>query len=495
MTEIILSEFQPQLADADAYDAVNNLSLDYYGFSSLSNLYSRAYGVLDGDIGGLKDQNSQQLVSYILNDCARNSLHRDLFTTQSHTEKILGFNLTSHFHYEEIPIRGDSSMQLQWPGIEKLETTRNWYSVIDSVAVDPFILRTVPVVEDDDVDQTKRIVWADKTVFKNPMDVIARRDDDKNRILLTNKLNPRYGKTVSGHLEIPIDDKKTQVGDENVNLQHRKHIRVVFDAPDISALPAGGTLFPVYSGTNQKIPTLNGLETLSSGKNAFTIPEYALVSKDFRFETLDWQKGVNGNFFQWLPEISVKYQVEEDFFVEFVWAEGDEETVYQFDPLVSEPPEQPRLKIIVINSQQSIIQLYLNDALFCDVSQVNWVWSRCFPGLKRKKMPDSFRIRLRYKTNPNNLKSIYAQQIPNVRRAIAAKVAAELPTEDCGCKAEIGYVWQQQKSYFDQFIGAFGTEVRRFKFGELHGQVFYETIIDNAVKYARPIVKLLGKVI
>lgn len=486
------NNFLPQLPEAVIWDAINDLSISYLQFAHKSSLYARAYGMINDSQFGLRDEHGSDWRELVLNDCMRNALYDLLYSVQQLTEQRLGFNLTEQFHVEEIVWPRDAKLQLKWPGIEAAELEQNWYTISNYGPFDlePYVIKIAPLVVDDDVNNTLRIAWVDSELVRNPDDVILRRADDDGALTL-NKVHARYAKRVDKFWEIPIDDKIVSINDSDVSVQHRQFVILTVLAADVSALPAGGTVHPVYAGTNQIIPLAQPVKILDDGKLQYVFYAYTLIDPAFSLETVFWNRA---EFYKLFEQIEFKYAVSEAAYVEFIWGEGDEETIYRFDPDLPATPVLPRLHLLIANQEKSILNLYINDQLFCTLDQAQSIWTTCVSD-KRLKMPENLRLRVHYKTNPNLLNGRYKGQLADANRAILNRTAARLPLEECGCKMDIGFIAEQQKQYGTIIRNPItGIEISKVRFGQRHGEILYTDFLDNAIGYSR-VIRGVGSVI
>jgi hypothetical protein len=93
-----------------------------------------------------------------------------------------------------------------------------------------------------------------------------------------------------------------------------------------------------------------------------------------------------------------------------------------------------------------------------------------------------------YKVNPAYMPDRFYNFIGRLKDAATGRIAAELPTENCNCPIDWGYIAQQKTPYGDAYIDSSTKfQVDKIRYGETHGQKRYAEIMNEAPKYKKPI--------
>jgi len=479
MTKIQRDDFDAYMSDEEIWDTANQLLVDYFQFSKISNLKHRAYGVqirsrttLNPDSGVIEYDEEY------INDCVRSAIWRTLHSVESDTEKRLGYGFTPKYRVDTIPFPRKGKFFFPSPGVEAINVQQTWSTIdgYDDEATNDYLITSATV----DVSGDQATVRLPVDVVFNPEDVIIRDNATGSAFIRDNALPITRTAAATDYWNYPIKQTTTPYNGETINVQGIKYTYVDITPPTI---PAGATLVPVYPGTNQIIPQYKDFETLVGGDYRFWFPVHVLVHPDFRFDTT--VSLVDAEFYKLYPSIEFRYYEEETVYPELVVVAKNEsgvvtEYTYQYDPTSLVDHSYPELKLIYNDS--GLAHFVFNDET-CDT--VNPF--ELFPNADVLN-PISVRLKLYYKTNPRFMEDRYQAQLSGLQRLIAQKVAAELPLADCGCKISKGFIAQQQTGYMDSYMNPFtGTTVEKFAYGNLHGQVAFEEFLRNVDYYRRPV--------
>ncbi len=482
MTQANLSFIHQEIPLSERWDLLNMMPISYQDFAEYAHLYGRMYGVVTGEERGISGPDGEKLRSFVANGCLRDALYRNLLTVSELTEQQLRYKLSERYLTIDIPWRGAEKLQGEVPAIEKVEVERNWYEIEEDNLV------TLNYYTDEDItlftDGNSLLARVPRALFVNPNWVYLY-DETENKMLEIETGHARFAEKLGSDWVLPILTSVTAAADTDaVHAIHQRHLDVTFVTPDVSDLPEDGEIKPVYPDTNQIIPH----EVITSGVNTtYRFPIYVLVDPAFADddEAIIWRRFETYKF---LEQFELRYVVEEAAYLELIWTEGDEQTVYQYDPVAEavDPNDTlPRLHVVISDAMRGVLTLYANDSMVRDLTPY---WrSAC--GCGTRKMPQSAVLRIPIKVNPTLLPPPQRGQLDTIREAILAKVAAELPVEDCGCSpTQIGYIYEQQKPYGKTYLNPYtGIEVISTDYGMRHGQRIYQMTLENVLLWRRPI--------
>lgn len=446
---------------------LNSAALSFFGFSKVSALNHRMYGVISTYIDA--DTTREELKSFIVNGCVRSAIWRTLQSVQADIESIMGYALSPRFHAIEIPLPMTPKFSLPQPAVKALNVKRLWTTVADleDTPVSPFL----PGAATMNFVSGAWMAQVPTALVRNPDTVFLRTSNDNGALRLSQVMPKRVG----GNWEILIVGSGSAYdGVTPVLIQDQNVCRVTVPTP---VLPAGTTLEPVYTDTHQIIPyrsrTVNNDNTTT-----FELYTYALVDPSFNEGVFDL---VKGEFYKLLPVIDFAYQMVAPAYAELhVTGDCGEAFVYRYNPLEPTNLHYPELRLV--NAALGVVQLCTD----------NVEWASC------RRMLDVFvprsvnilttTLKVWYQTDPILLPATYLDQVSGAVQASYAKVAADLPIRDCNCKIEVGYISSMQSAYGTEYISP-TTQVQIFKseYGQLHGQVMYKVFVDKLRLYRRPI--------
>lgn len=463
------------------YDQINMMPVSYEEFATTSALFARAYGVITGEAQqGYTGPNRETLVSYVLNRCARSALYEQLLKTTQDLERLFGYKLSSRYMLLGEPWRGNK-IALPIPGATALEVERAWYYTDLLVAPDYYIQEGITLFLDGDT----LIARVSAELFENPKwAILRRRDNHKN--LNQDTSHARYGEYDAGDWLIPLATNTVAVVlADTIDAAHRRYVRLTVPKPlpVIADLPADAVFTPVYPGSNQIIPH----EVISEDDDeiVYQFEVWLLVNPAFAEETVNWESAKD--IYKFYREITFAYYAEVPAYLELIWTSGTCTTVYQYDPDDPDQATLPRLTATLADSSKSIVHLKANNALVTDLDPY---WRACCEDdCGCDTMPLTVTLKLKYKVEPQALPARLYDQIDDLETAIVHRVAAELPTADCGCELpDMGFIYENQLPYQDSYSNPFtGVEIVKRKYGTLHGQMVYSEKLENKQVYRRPI--------
>ena len=272
---------------SDAYNLVNSLGISYLDFAIESHYYARLFGVLTACDWGCPDS------SFVVNQCLRESLYRTLLAVQNDTENFVGYNITDRYHTETIDYPF-GKLHSTFAGIDKVDIVPEWSTILgyDSVAVNYFLDTIVaPTVAGGYTYFTVPV-----SLISNPREVVFRSTTTMRSYTLLN--DGVYPKRNGANWEIAIDVGITPYDGNPTYVQHCKYAVVEVAAPTCT----DGTVYPVYKGTNQKIP-LYKQELIGGGLTRYWFYVYTLVDPAFFSETVNLE---NGEFYKMMTDIEFR---------------------------------------------------------------------------------------------------------------------------------------------------------------------------------------------
>lgn len=460
--------------DTEKYDLINMLPVRFEQFAVQSNLFGRAYGVITGEETGYSGPEGEKLRSFVLNRCVRSALYQKLLEQSRETERIIGYKLGERYLRLDEPYRGPK-IALPSPGATALEVQRSWYETELTAEIEFFLEEGVTLFDDDSV----IIAKVDREIFENPKWAVLRKRAD-NKVLIIDETHARYAEIDGNDWLLPIT--RNALVDTEVDAQHRRFVRCTLakPLPDVEDLPEDALFVPVYPGTNQIIPHEVIDETEDEIIYQFDV--WVLVAPGFQNETVSWERFERYKFYQ---EIAFAYYAETACYARLIWGSGTEQVIYQYDPEDPDAATMPRLEVTLQDSARSIVHLNANCSLLSDLSPF-WNWA-C--GCRNRQMPQTVTLEICYKVEPEALPERLQSQIQDIQQGLIAKVAAELPTSDCGCPPpDVGFVTEMQFEYTHAYINHFTeTHVVKREYGQLHGQWIYKAKLANKQIYRRPL--------
>lgn len=463
MTEIQLRDFAPHLPTEQAEEMANTLAVSYQDFARRSSYFARLYGVLTGSDEGDKDAET-----FIVNACLRRALASSLFQVQTMTENQIKYNLSTRYHVEELPWLEEGKFRTRWPGVVGMNVKRAWYSIdsCEKLLISPYIEENVYVSPDTEFPT----VEVDASVVLDPDEVILREVDTNRKLhYLTSPDDRPYRQ--DGMWVYKIDTQKsTWTAGTEINAQHKQLVYI--DLPP-TTIPTGGVAEFVYPGTNQIIAQAKTSESLDNGDTRYWFFNYTLVRPEFTERVVNFEQA---EFYKLYEYISLKYWIEETIVAEILVGEGNDQQTFTFDPTDTTNP-QP-FTIVMASGQHGIYHINYDMYDFAKVADVVPDFSTIDP--------TTIKVKVYYKTDPTALPAKYQNQVPQIMDAMMYKIAAELPVDDCGCETKRGFIFAQQRAYADSYSNPFtGTEITRFNYGDLHGQVRYAEVMGSILHYPR----------
>lgn len=459
---------------------INSLPVSYAYFAEFASLYGRAYGVVTGEERGITGPDDEQLEGFVANNCVRRALYQGLLRVSEAAEQQIGYKLGTR--YQTVQPKGwrGSGKIILIPGLEAVEVDRNWYEIPagNTFDLNYYAQENLTLF----LDGSTVIARVDSSLFENPTHAYLKNITQGNKKLVVDKTHSRYAELDTGDWLLPLTTNVAAVAvTDTVHAFHQRYIWATVTKPDVSSLPTNGSIKPVYPGTNQIVE-----HTVISEDDTtvtYRFPVWVLVHPAFADEAdaIQWQAFPTYKFY---PSLELRYVVEEAAYLELVWTEGDDQYTYQYDPDDPDAATLPRLEAVIVDAETGIVHLYANDYLVQDLTPY-WY---CACSCRRTKMPEHITVRIPVKVTVAALGNRHRGQVDRIREAVIAKVAAELPVEDCGCKNKVGYIKHQQDPYGNNYVNPFtGVEVVKTDYGNRHGQKTYDKVMEEVLIFRKPL--------
>jgi hypothetical protein len=464
VTLVNLYTFTPNLTPTQTWDIVNSLSVSFDDFAHKSHYNGRMYGVFTGDMRfDNKEDNSYD--DTVINECLREAIWRTLYSVQEETERHVGFNFSPRYHTNTDKfLFGEPQQDGIWPGIEEADVVQAWSTLagLDAVTVNPFVVTGTTAANVGGV----WVVTVDASIVDNPHNVLIRRDDNGHVYPLLHSAT--YPRRNAGNWEIAIDvDVIGYTALDLLNIQH-----VYYTFVDITTPVCAGETHPVYQNTNQIIPQAKAPEDIGGGQTRYWLYIYTLVDPAFYNAPTDLL-GAPGEYYKLLEEIEFRCVTETE---SKAIITRECKCDYECDC----DNATYRAATTIIDAKQGIVSFCIDAKL--DDDGITWVaTSSCCP------ITDDgtgyWKVTHTYKTAPEYLPKHAFSSVSNLLYAMLHKVAADLPTKDCGCEVKHGFIYENQQAYGSLKFNPITNETTQsFKYGDLHGQRIYaETLTGVAI--------------
>jgi hypothetical protein len=479
MSLITPEQFRPTWTQAQVDNYVNQMPITALQFAVTSSLFHRFFGVLNGSNDGERiavqdtedSSRSDTPDRFILNACARYAFPRVADSVISGLEQEIGYALTPRYVTEYVPYQtAHGKFQTVYPGVERFNVRPVWYALegYEAIELDPFIQE----IEETDVvfpfsDLITPAARVDDTLVTNPNDVVLRGEDGQIYPWFKDNTH-QMTRNLGNYWQLPIAINRKNYAGGSILVQHKKLMYVDIPVP---TLPAGARFYPVYPGSHQIIHQARPMQVVTEGLDTywrFWFYNYTLVHPDFVTETIDLQAG---EFYKLYPYISFKYVIEETVKPEIVLTYGHEEVILTPTDSVNYP------RLTLVDPAYGLFHVNYES---CERLIDNWC--RC------NDTPTTIMMRFSYRTNPSLLPEKYQQQVGRLLDAASGRIAAMLPTTDCGCEVPWGYI-KEKKSALPSatFSDLTGQIIDRFRFGSETGHIEYANAMGNALRYSRPV--------
>lgn len=441
VTPDMLDLLDQDYTQAQVDTLMNNLVLDPQGFSKIACLDGRAYGVETLCDTCLID----------LNWCVRKQIPAQLINAQKLIEDKLMYPVTKRYAEEKIMWRGKIRHQLKFAGIEAVNVEET-ISVIDEFD---------PVVEVDPFNQyvlvTANTIEISRELNPNP-DKILMTNEDNHAVYLDD--NNVISKGEDGTWIIPI---LNMPDDTEVRIFNCDFIYV--EAPYLEV--ENGSVYPVYTGTNQKIPMAKPPRIVNEEFVIYTFHPFVLLDPAF------YEQGAN------LAQREFYKLVETIEFRKFAEVEAMVSVEYftcgctPCDTTTTE--ETDDISVTITDAERGIITI--------DTCNFRRCSSRLIVSMTVK-----------FRVNPDRFNG---NAYGTVKTAIANKVAADLPLNACNCdfvdeagplvKYRGTFIYNAQKLYTEKRVSVTGDVIENFKHGSMYGQVVFSEKLNELKRFNRSI--------
>lgn len=377
----------------DEIDAlVNQLLLNTQEFSRIAGIDGRLFRVIT----------HEDTCDSMANPCTQDSVQRSLISIQKLAEQYLGYELTDRYHYEEIEWHGEEIVQLSNRGVVALNVIQSIGSSIGEQAISPFVEEDLITYNDGG----KYYVDFRSDLAGNPLTMQPRNaDNDYFKVESVQRSGADWKANVS------------KVGAAGVSLDIQNPRLMI---ADLENPVCTGTVYPVYPGTNQKIPMAKPPEAIDVDNTRYFFRPWMLVDPAFKDDTVNLE---GGEFYKLLQSIDFKC------FGEAEQASTVTITKKSGGIRVFETGTET-LTIDIIDADRSILYVQYG--------------TECESAIHSSEPP--IKLKVYYKTSPDAV--VDSGPMAKIMEAIAYYVAAEIPLEICECPdfRDKGFIHNAQKS-------------------------------------------------
>ncbi len=439
--------------------AVNKLPVNLLDFALISGMRHRVYGARI-----LPDEVCE---AGCLNQLARQELWRILFNIQqmliSQKHFIAG---TAYIHESKFIDHATRSFHTKFPSLESVNVIEQLTFLVN-LHISPYIIHDVEVV----LDATSTFWEAhfNKTLAQNPKEVMLR-DFDTDEQFDWQEVS-QYPDSNAYDWIMPIGNAMTTSntdyaagGSKQAALQHYE--LMMAEIPTISGTSLDD-IVALHPNSNQILPFAKPPEEVivdGEIKWRFWFYSWMMGRPEHSGETLDL---VAGEFYKLYDtiELFVRSEVTQNGLIHYRKIKdnclaGFPEYTYasQATPFTLLDPESGAVTY---------------DSIADDISYVPH---------------QRYRSEVYYKINPFQDTLLFSNAIEESRRAIAAKTAATINLESCGCKPKIftnpgeglDFIAEMQKDYTIENISALtGSVAVNYRYGHRHGDFIFAEMMDR----------------
>jgi len=481
-----------KITPEEAYQIANEMAVSPRFFAAVS---CNGDGVL-----GLKSHCQSECDVDPFNSCARASLWQALYRVQQETEAMLGWTLGPRYVSEDLPIREGRYVQLTYGGVNEANVAP-LVSDLDygPVEYSPILVTGASALAVAGKDYYK--IQVSRSVVDNPHSVMIRKEDASG--------DASNGSAVID-TDWPVNPTRELVGDEyfwNIFVPGQFvddvvtdrfsiiHCRVSYiDAPDPSELECSGEVWPVYYGTTQKIPYFKS-EVLDTGEVRYWVYTRDMIDPAFDDDYADIS---SGEFYKFVPQVEFKCfgKVQQLAVVTKRIPQQDDEVGVKNPVNVGDCDGTPCTTVQVyacatlINKQLGIVALEEVDVELDDVTGLPVRDEDGNVVVTRRTTPavyegEPITVNIAYHTDPRETGINLISAIETLRRAIAARVAAEVPLGECGCNVQTGYFYEMSQELDTTLYTPSGATIVSLSYGKRKGQLVYASAIYTAPKLSK----------
>lgn len=481
------------ITEAQAYQIANEMAVTPRFFATVS---CNGDGVL-----GLKSHCQSQCDVDPFNACARTSLWQNLYRVQQELEATLGWTLGERYVQEELPIKAGRYLQLTYGGVDEvnvipLVTDIEGYGPVD---YSPIIATGQSVAAVAGTDYYELVI--SRNLVDNPHNIMIRKEDmtgdSSNGASIVDTdwpAKPKITKVVDEYfwsIYVPggfIDNVLT----DTFSVIHCR--LSYFDAPDPSTVECDGEIWPVYYGTTQKIPYIRQ-ETLDTGEIRYWVNTRDMIDPAFDDDYADISEG---EFYKFVQQVEFKcFGQTQQLAVVTKRISLKSGEVGVVDPVYAGECDGTPCTTVQVYACATLIDKKLGivalEEVDVELDEESGLPVRDEAGnvvVTRRTTPATYEgepitVSIAYHTNPRTTGINLGSAIETLRRAIAARVAAEVPLGECGCKVEYGYFYEMSQELDTTLYTPTGATIVSLSYGKRKGQLVYATAVYTAPRLSK----------
>jgi hypothetical protein len=503
MTTVVYAETLGLDTDAAAQLAANKMAVQPSYFADVSCEGDAILGLTSHcTISCQSPSQTHRYQADPFNLCARNGLWSHLYRVQQELEAMVGWTLSSRYIVEEIPVKSGRQIQTQFGGVASVnyEELVSDIAGYGTVAYSVFLAQNLaPVLSGVDwyvdvnvnlLDNPGKLMLRVEDALGDPTNGLSVIEEDWKHKPQRVTVGP------DTFWRIWIPDAAADAGVARFSAIHCE--QSYFDAPDPSAVTCDGTIAPVHVGTSQRIPIIR-TETLALGVVRYWVRTAHMINPAFDDGYTDIS---SGEFYKLVTEVDFLCFGEVNqlaVITKRIPMKPDDVGVSYFENVldcdgVPCTTTEVYACATIIDGKRGIVALEevdvtldaqtglpTRDPVTGDVIFTRRTSQCCYEG-------EAISVRLAYRTDPNLTGLNLSNAIETLRRAIACRVAAEVPLEECGCVVEAGFFFEMRQVMDTTIYTPTGSTIVSLRYGRKQGQMIFAHAVSTAPHIQRAVV-------
>ena len=471
MTTLVQPDWFHLDTNYEAQLLANQLAVPPDFFAEVSCEGDRLFGL----VTACKRQTCQDTCETVLNECARRNLWQYSYMVQQELEATLRWTLSPRYITETLAWDGHSRLMLSFGGIESLYKTQVATTVDTDIDYNPYVYQvtTTAVIGQTYVEALipfDYINMPEGIMFRNPSTgkVFDFDDDITSYPQIRTVLGTKYW-------VVAIHGGNASAGDI---LDVLDCLWGYVDAPDVEC---DDEVAIVYPGSVQKIP----VEKVTDDR--WYILHRNMVRSIYQGDTIDLTQF----------EVHKLYDtVDVACFTEDCSLITIHKKLLDTDMEPCDDDTTPCSEIevsacaTVVDAKLGVVEIHEVEVITDDNGDPVLDTDGC-PTFRQKE-PDcteslygAYKITVSYRTNPvqSGISNLSAVEV--LRRAIAARVAAEVVLVNCGCNVECGFFKDMRVETNTQVYTRDGGMIVALRYGNKMGQQIYAQALEAAPRLQR----------
>lgn len=454
--------------DMQAQLIANSLAITPEFFAELSCEGDRLFGV----VTNCRRETCQNTCETVLNGCARKNLWQYSYMVQQELEATLGWTLSPRYITETLPWDGSSRIKLTFGGIEKLFVSEAAVTIQSDILYNPAVHQTLALAV---IGQSYVEILVPFEYLSQPEGVMMRNPNTGKAWAytpVTTYPQIRFVGPVK-YWAIAIPGGNAIVGD---TIDVYDCLWGYIDEPVWEEDDCTGEVAIVYENSVQKIP----VEKITDDR--WYIKHRNMVRAEYQGDEIDltqfqFHKLYDVVDLACFTEVCELITIRKKCVGTVMDCECSDDTV---------PCESIEADgcATVVNAKSGIIEVHEVEVITDDAGDPVLDANGC-PTFRQKTDCDSsssmpYEVTVSYKTNPVISGINHTSAVETLRRAIAARVAAEVNLIDCGCDIECGFFKEMRVQTNTQVFTQGGSVVVALRFGNKMGQQVYALALETA---------------